>query len=91
MTLFDALIPLTAILIGGLVLIIPLAGLTARFALKPLVEAYGRSREASGSEDRIRGLDRRIALLEDQLEALERDNARLLEDAEFRLRLAEAR
>ena len=43
-----------AILLGGLTLLIPVAGLTARFALKPLIEAWARARNP--------GLDQNYAL-----------------------------
>ena len=37
---------IVAIVMGMLVVLIPVAGLTARFALKPVVEALARYRES---------------------------------------------
>ena len=45
---------------------IPLMGLTLRYSLKPLVEAYVRVKEAHSGDrgDRIRALESRITMLE---------------------------
>jgi len=51
--------------LGLLCLLLPMAGLTLRFALKPLVEAWGLRR---GSHEAIALLEKRIALLERELE-----------------------
>ncbi|MEX2582381.1 MAG: hypothetical protein WD766_03865 [Gemmatimonadota bacterium] len=87
MSEFDILVPIIAILVGGTVVIIPLLGLTARFALKPLVESWSRFREAPIADERERVLDRRISLLEDQVQILEKQNAELIEAREFSMRL----
>lgn len=71
--------------IGGLLIIlIPVAGLTARFALKPVVEAIFKARH-SPRETAI--LEKRVALLEQQLRSLEGSMERLAEDSEFRRQL----
>ena len=53
------------------VVLIPVAGLTARFALKPLVESLGKVNEVRGIEETVAITERRVALLEQQLEAMD--------------------
>jgi hypothetical protein len=85
---FEIIVPIVAILIGGTMFIVPIAGFTARFALKPLVESYAKMQQESGSGDRMAQVERRLALLEEQVSTLERENSRLLEEADFQRKLA---
>ena len=87
MNQYELLIPILAILVGGTIVIIPLLGLTARFALRPLAESWGLLRDAPVADERMQRMERRISLLEEQVQVLERENARILEDADFRRRL----
>lgn len=57
------------LIFGMSIFIIPVAGLTARFAFKPLVEAFGISRRDRGEALQLSLLEKRVALLERQLEA----------------------
>ncbi len=82
------LVSLVAVIMGISVVLIPVIGLTARFALKPTVEALGRFFETKGSEEIVRILERRVALLEQQVEHLEGTQARLEEVSEFNKELA---
>jgi hypothetical protein len=83
------LIPLTAIVLGSLMLLIPIAGWTARFAIKPIMEALGRAREGAGSNAReLSILEQRVALLEQHHRALEDSIERLQDVKEFEKRLA---
>ena len=85
---FELLIPLTAIVIGGLMFLIPIAGLTARFAIKPVMEALGKSREGSGNNAReLAVLEQRVALLEQQYQNLEGHMDRLQDVKDFERRL----
>jgi hypothetical protein len=86
----EFIVAITAILIGGMVIILPLAGLVARFALKPLIDSYAQVRESAEGGDSLRMLERRLDLLEEQVQLLERDNSRLLDAAEFQRRLESA-
>lgn len=61
---------IVGIIFGMSVFIIPIAGLTARFALKPVVEAFGLSRRDRKEELQLALLEKRVALLERQLEAV---------------------
>lgn len=69
--LVGILIPIFAILMVGLIVLVPVAGLTARFALRPAIEAYAKLRSAHGDEGMVRVLDQRVSLMERQIENLE--------------------
>ena len=62
---------IVAIIMGMSVVLIPVAGATARFALKPLVESLAKVNEVRGVEETVAITERRVALLEQQLEAME--------------------
>ncbi len=71
-------------ILGILMLMIPVAGFTARFALKPIVEAIARFREMQGgSSGEIRVLEQRVALLEQQLQGVDTSLQQLLEVRRF--------
>jgi hypothetical protein len=72
---------IVAIIMGMSVILIPVAGLTARFALKPLVESLARVWEVKGMEETLAIAERRIALLEQQVEIME-GNVRNLEEGQ---------
>jgi hypothetical protein len=56
------------VMVVGITCGIPLLGLTIRFSLKPLVEAFIRLREAQYAAPQIQVLRERVAYLERQLE-----------------------
>ena len=68
---FELLIPIIAIVLGGLIFLVPIAGLTLRFALKPALEAYASMRELNGQGQEVRILEQRVALLEERLQGIE--------------------
>ena len=74
---------LVAVVMGLLVVLIPISGLTARFALKPIAEAVARMRESQGASREVAILEQRVALLEQQLSNMETDVNRLEEAREF--------
>jgi hypothetical protein len=79
-------IDLTAVIsvvMGISVILIPVIGLTARFALKPTVEALSRIFEGRGRDETVQMLERRVALLEQQLDAVESSVSRLEETSQF--------
>lgn len=79
-------IDLTAIIsvvMGISIVLIPVIGLTARFALKPTVEALSRIFEGKGRDETLRMLERRVALLEQQVDAVETSVGRLEEASRF--------
>lgn len=59
-----------AIWMGGLLLLVPLLGLTLRFAVKPLLDSVARLREAgaAAASEAISELDLRLALVEQQIQ-----------------------
>jgi Zn-dependent protease with chaperone function len=81
----EILIPLVLGTLGILTVLIPIAGLTARFALKPIVEAIARMREmqagATGRELAV--LEQRVALLEQQYQQIDNTVERISEVKEF--------
>ncbi len=74
---------IVAIVMGMSVVLIPIAGLTARFALKPLVESLGKVNEVRGVEETVAITERRVALLEQQLESMESTVRQLEEVRDF--------
>ncbi len=73
------------------VVVIPVIGITARFALKPTVEALSQFLEGRGQEESTRIMERRIALLEQQVDVLESGLRRVEEVTEFDHRLRSTR
>jgi hypothetical protein len=70
--------------------LIPVAGLTARFALKPIVEAIARMRESQTAGQEVGLLERRVALLEQQVQQIDGSVDRLAEASEFDRKLEAA-
>ncbi len=74
--------------IGGIsIVLIPIIGLTARFALKPTVEALSRVFEGKRDDDSMQLLEKRIALIEQQMDVMESSMHRLTEVSEFHTQL----
>lgn len=79
-------IDLTAVIgtiMGTTIVLVPVLGLTARYALQPLVESLGRLFNSRENEETVRILERRMVLLEQHLEAMDTTMTRLAEAAEF--------
>lgn len=76
---------------GGILLfLIPVLGITARFALKPIVEAFQLSRgTGGGSAEQLTLLAQQIGAIETRLEAMEHDLQLLAEAREFDEKLLE--
>jgi hypothetical protein len=90
MQITPGLIGLTAVVMSGLAVIIPIAGFTLRAAMKPIAEGLAHMREARGGDEAVALLERRMALVEEQLHGMDRSLRSLEEDAEFRRQLAAA-
>jgi hypothetical protein len=82
---------IVAIVMGMLAVLIPVAGLTARFALKPIVEAIARMREGQNGQQELSLLQQRVALLEQQVQNVEHTVDRVAEEREFNRQLAAPR
>lgn len=78
---------LVAVIMGISLVLIPVLGITARYALKPTVEALMTLFENRNTDESMRILERRVALLEQQVEILETGQHRLQEAQEFRKQL----
>jgi hypothetical protein len=74
---------LLAVFMGTSIILIPVLGLTARFALKPTVEALSRFFDRKDDDEVISILERRMALMEQQIESIEGNVHRLVELNEF--------
>lgn len=72
-----------AIVMGISIVLIPVAGLTARFALKPTVEAFARLFEHKGLEETVAILERRMSLLESRMESMDVSLDRIADAVEF--------
>jgi hypothetical protein len=72
-----------AVIMGISIVLIPVIGLTARFALKPTVEALSRIFEGRSMDESVQILERRVALLEQQVETYESALKRLEESTAF--------
>lgn len=79
---------LVAIFFGCLIVLIPLAGITARFTIKPIAEALARARESQSSNRDLELLEKRLALVEQQLQSVEHSVDQLGEAREFDRKLA---
>jgi hypothetical protein len=78
---------IVAVVMGLMVVLIPVAGLTARFALKPIAEAVARMREGQGTNRELQLVERRLALMEQQISNLETDLRQLSDKSDFDRRL----
>lgn len=74
---------IVGIVMGVSIVLIPVAGLTARFALKPVVEAIARLFEHKGIEETVQVLEQRMALLETQMDSMDQSLRRVVEATEF--------
>ncbi len=80
---------LVAVIMGVSIVLVPVIGLTARFALKPTVEALGRFFDHKGLDESVHIMERRMALMEQQIESLDASVKRLTEVTEFHAALGE--
>jgi hypothetical protein len=81
---------LVAVVMGTLMFLIPIAGFTLRYAIKPVAEAMARLREGTNDREALALLERRMSLLEQEVHGLGgmRDElGRLLEELEFQRQL----
>lgn len=85
------LVALVSVFMGISIVLIPVIGITARFALKPTVEALARLFEHKGLEETVGIMERRMALMESQIEAMENTVRQVSEAAEFHKALGSGR
>jgi hypothetical protein len=88
------LVALTAIILGCMMFLIPIAGLTARFAIRPITEAIVKMNASGADREVIQLLERRVALLEQELHSMgdvRRELESALESVEFQRQLSQPR
>lgn len=76
-----------AVFMGTLIVLIPVAGVTVRFAIKPITEAMARMKESQGTAQQMALMQQRMELMEHQLGAMESEMYRIKEVAEFTAQL----
>jgi hypothetical protein len=84
------LVALSAVVLGCLIVLIPVSLLTLRYAIKPIAEALATSRQGSSEKESVQMLERRVALLEQQLHGmteLRGEMSRVLEEMDFQKQL----
>ena len=74
---------LVATIMGISIVLVPVIGVTARFALKPTVEALSKFLHTRELDESVNILERRMALMESQLECIEGSLRRIAEVSEF--------
>ena len=79
---------LVAAILGISIVLVPVIGATARFALKPTVEALAKVFENRGTNETVQILKQRVELQEQQIEALRHDMRALSEVRDFDRQLA---
>lgn len=75
----------------GLTILVPVVGITARIALKPIAELMARAREGNQTNASLGLIERRMELLEREVQALgtmREEVDRIQEAQQFQLRLA---
>lgn len=80
-------VALAGVIMGTLIVLIPVAGITLRFAMKPISEAVLAFKASQGREEKVEILEKRVALLEQQNENLESELERVVEAVKFHERL----
>ena len=81
------IVALASVIMGISIVLIPVVGLTARYALKPFVSVVERYLRSRDSEESVQIVERRMALLEQQLDDVQGSLRRLVEVSEFDARL----
>jgi hypothetical protein len=82
------LVSLVATILGISIVLVPVLGLTARFALNPAVEALAKLFEQRGHEEALSILERRVELQEQEIAMLNQTMRGLAEAQDFERRLA---
>jgi hypothetical protein len=77
------LVALVSSVMGISIVLFPVIGLTIRFALKPTVETFSRFFEHRELDETVHILERRLTLMEQQLQSMESTVQQLAEVSEF--------
>lgn len=82
-----AMAGILAILLTGIIILVPVFGLTLRFALRPVVEAWTKIRSESVLPQHTELLSRQISLLEAELQQVQQTLQHLVEAQDFQHQL----
>jgi hypothetical protein len=74
---------------GILIVLVPVCGFTARFMLKPVIEGVARALQSRQANESLQLLERRMALLEQELAAVRADVQQVGDAKDFYRKLAE--
>ena len=85
------IIELVAVVLGISVVLVPVIGLTARYALSPTVEALARLFDTKSTEEAVRILERRMELQEQEIALLNQTVHALSDGRDFDRKLASPR
>ncbi|HEX6069094.1 MAG TPA: hypothetical protein VFZ18_04705 [Longimicrobiaceae bacterium] len=72
-----------AVLLGGITILIPVVGLTLRFALRPVLETWARLRSTPTPDSQTELLTRQMSLLEAELQQVQHAVQGLVETQDF--------
>ena len=72
-----------AVLLGGITVLIPVVGLTLRFALRPVLETWARLRSTPTPDSQTELLARQMSLLEAELQQVQHAVQGLVEAQDF--------
>lgn len=78
---------LVATILGVSIVLVPVIGLTVRFALSPAVEALSKVFESRGADEQLRILQRRLELQDQELAALQHTVQNLSDGRDFERQL----
>jgi hypothetical protein len=84
-------IGLAGVILGGLTVLTPVVAFSARFAMRPIVDGMLRLREAQASDRADSLQDRRIAVLEAEIQSLQHTVRSLAEAETFHRELGATR
>ena len=81
---------IVAIVLGISIVLVPVIGLTARFALGPAVAALAKVFETRGADEALRIIERRMELQEQEIALLSQTIRGLSEAQDFQRQLSES-
>lgn len=81
------LVGLVSVILGISVVLVPVIGVTARFALAPAVQALGRVFENRDSDEHMRLLERRLDIQEQEIALLTQTVRHLADGRDFERQL----
>jgi len=79
--------PDIVLILAGLIILVPVTGITLRFALKPIVDSIARLMEFRARLESADNVDRRVAVLEQELHAARLELQELRDRDDFYKRL----